>query len=238
MEFYKDDKKVRYNPYNMKHDKKLGEGMEAVAYKVGGEAVKFYKPYCNKLRMSKESIDKFKEIKTTRILMPTSSLVDKKRNIKGYSMQYVEDLGEYSFFNLPHDKLNKEMDILKEDVNTISDHKVFLNDLNSPNTIYHNGLYLIDPGSYCFSTVKKNDEVRTFGINIENINMYLIYEIINHYALVRTNNRKLASEVSKSVNFDYLRDKSRDVMEFFKDGIGDRTLSEYTADKISEVKKH
>lgn len=48
MLFYVDGKKERYNPYNMKKDKKIGEGQEVDAYVVGDQVVKFYKPYCKK----------------------------------------------------------------------------------------------------------------------------------------------------------------------------------------------
>ena len=51
MLFYVDGKKEKYNPYNMKKDKEIGEGQEVDAYVVGDQVVKFYKPYCKKTRL-------------------------------------------------------------------------------------------------------------------------------------------------------------------------------------------
>ena len=48
MEFIVNGKKVRYNPYNMKKDRLLGDGMEVEAYQVGDKAVKFFKRYPGK----------------------------------------------------------------------------------------------------------------------------------------------------------------------------------------------
>lgn len=78
MLFYVDGKKERYNPYNMKKDKKIGEGQEVDAYVVGDQVVKFYKPYCKKTRLSLNAVERLKKISTSRILLPTASMLDKK----------------------------------------------------------------------------------------------------------------------------------------------------------------
>ena len=59
MVFYENGKKVRYNPYDMKIDKKVdnGEGLEVVVYMVGNEVVKFYKDYCGKKRLTKKECE-------------------------------------------------------------------------------------------------------------------------------------------------------------------------------------
>lgn len=57
MVFYENGKKVRYNPYHMKFDRKLGEGQEVTAYQIGSEAVKFYNRYCPKIRLTKEECE-------------------------------------------------------------------------------------------------------------------------------------------------------------------------------------
>ena len=109
MVFYVDGKKERYNPYNMKKDKKIGEGKEVDAYVVGNQVVKFYKPYCNKTRLTSKDVERLRKISTSRILLPTASMYDKKGNLRGYKMDYVENLGEDSFLLLPSEKRKEEL---------------------------------------------------------------------------------------------------------------------------------
>lgn len=84
MVFYEDGRKIRYNPYNMKRGENKGSGQEVDVYKEKDEVVKFYKPYCRKMRMSKETCEYFQKIHTERILLPKKVLLDKKRQIRGY----------------------------------------------------------------------------------------------------------------------------------------------------------
>ena len=104
MLFYEDGKKVRYNPYDMKRDPSCGAGTEVEAYKVNDKVVKFYKRNCKKIRMDKKTCNALSKIDTKRILMPETSLLDKKRNIQGYTMEYIEDIGKDSFFKLPKEE--------------------------------------------------------------------------------------------------------------------------------------
>ena len=149
MLFYEDGKKIRYNPYNMKRDSLCGSGMESDAYKINDKVVKFYKRYCKKIRMDKKTCNALSQISTKRILMPKTSLLDKKRNIQGYTMEYIEDIGKDSFFKLTKENLKEEIEKLEEDIIQLSDNAVEIRDiLEESNTVFHNGVYLIDPGSY------------------------------------------------------------------------------------------
>jgi len=116
MEFLVDGKKVRYNPYNMKKDRHLGDGYEVEAYQINDKVVKFFHKYPKKkIIITKESVEKMKKIKTKRILLPTDALLDKKRNIRGYQMDYIEDLDMDSYFGLDKDQLVEEHKSLKND---------------------------------------------------------------------------------------------------------------------------
>lgn len=231
MQFFINGKKVRYNPYNMKKDKKLGFGLEVDVYKIGEEVVKFYKPYCNKVRLSKENIERLKQIDTKRILLPTDSLLDKKHQIRGYKMKYVTDLGVDSFFDLEKDDLKEEIEYIREDINTLSDNGVVINDLLQPsNTVYHNGVYLIDPGSYRINEISENENIRTYGINIENINMYLIYTVIEEYILIHNKNIR-KEQVAHDINLEFLKSGKYDMLDFLANGVKEDKLSEYVSKK-------
>lgn len=222
MLFYVDGKKERYNPYNMKKDKKIGEGQEVDAYVVGDQVVKFYKPYCKKTRLSLNAIERLKKISTSRILLPTASMLDKKRNLRGYKMDYVENLGEDSFLLLPSEKRKEELKKLKEDVLNLSDNGVILEDLHQLNTVYNNEIYFIDPGSYKFvkdDTPTENDKIQCYGINIDRINEFLISNL-SHFSLVKhTNITNSYLKSGKDNMMDYLFEREEDTLKDYIDNM-------------------
>lgn len=198
MLFYEDGKKVRYNPYNMKRDSLCGSGMESDAYKINDKVVKFYKRYCKKIRMDKKTCNALSKIYTKRILMPKTSLLDKKRNIQGYTMEYIEDIGKDSFFKLTKENLKEEIEKLEEDITQLSDNAVEIRDiLEESNTVFHNGVYLIDPGSY--SIGKKNDKkcIKIYGKNRDHINEYLIRLIKKRANAYCSDSAKVGEAISK-----------------------------------------
>ena len=218
MEFLINGKKVRYNPYNMKKDILIGEGLEADAYQVGDKVVKFFKRYPGKeILLTKSSIEKMKKINTKRILLPTDALLDKKHNLRGYEMNYIEDLGKDNYFNLNKDRLKEENKLLREDVEILSDNNLLLEDLLPKNTVYNNGLYLIDPGSYQFDS--SLDTNQTYGINIEKINEYLIFDVLRNYHLVKHSkfDNYKSYAFSKEINKEYNNSGKKDVIEFLSD---------------------
>lgn len=222
MLFYVDGKKERYNPYNMKKDKKIGEGQEVDAYVVGDQVVKFYKPYCKKTRLSLNAIERLKKISTSRILLPTTSMLDKKRNLRGYKMDYVENLGEESFLLLPKEERKEELKKLKEDVLNLSDNGVILEDLHQLNAVYNNGIYFIDPGSYKFvkdDTLTENDKIQCYGINIDRINEFLISSL-SHFSLVKhTNITNSYLKSGKDNMIDYLFDREENTLKDYVDNM-------------------
>ena len=225
MVFYVDGKKERYNPYNMKKDKKIGEGKEVDAYVVGNQVVKFYKPYCNKTRLTSKDVERLRKISTSRILLPTASMYDKKGNLRGYKMDYIENLGEESFFLLPKAQIKEELKKIKEDVLNLSDNGVILDDLHGLNTVYNNGIYFIDPGSYKFvkdNALTENDKIKCYGVNIDRINEFLISSS-SHFSLVKhTNMTNSYLKSGKDNMIDYLFDREENTMKDHADSMSKR----------------
>ena len=223
MQFFVNGKKVRYNPYNMKKDKKIGSGLEADAYKIDDKAVKFFKVYqAKETLLTERSIEKMRNLHTMRILLPTDALLDKKGRLRGYQMDFIENLGVDSYFNLDKDKLKEEHQLLREDIELLSDNNILIDDLITENTSFHNGIYLIDPGSYVID--KSVDSNQAYGINIDSINQYLISEILRGYHLVTNNYRNYA--FSRKIREEYDNSGKNDVLEFL-DNIEEDTLSEF-----------
>lgn len=236
MEFLVDGKKVRYNPYNMKKDRHLGDGYEVEAYQINDKVVKFFHKYPKKkIIITKESVEKMKKIKTKRILLPTDALLDKKRNIRGYQMDYIEDLDMDSYFGLDKDQLVEEHKSLKNDIELLSDNKVQLGDLNHANTVYNNGLYLIDPGSYFIDS--SVDENQAYGINIDILNEFLIYEVIKNYHLVKYSDFDAEESFSfcRQISREYKDSDKSNVLDFLS-GIEENSLSEFVEKRVNGKK--
>lgn len=229
MEFIENGKKVRYNPSNMRHDKKIGSGLEVDAYQIDSEVVKFIKRYPGKkILLDKNSIEKMRVIGTKRILLPTTSLLDKRHDFRGYKMSYVENLGIDSYALLDKEDLVRENNTLKKDLSKLADDKVLIEDLNHENTSYHNGIYLIDPGSYRIDSNLDSNEV--YGINLDLVNQYLIFSVLRNYVLNKY--KKVDSyEFSRNVNREYNHSGKDDVLEFFND-MEEKNLSEFVENRV------
>lgn len=229
MQFFENGKKVRYNPYNMRRDKKLGSGLEVDVYQVGDEVVKFIKRYPGKkILLDKNSIEKMRVIGTKRILLPTTVLLDKKHEFRGYKMDYVENIGIDSYISLNKEDLVKENSLFKEDLTKLSDEKVLIEDLSHENTSYHNGIYLIDPGSCKIDNDLDSNQV--FGINLELVNHYLIYSVLRNYVLNKYQEVD-SYRFSREVNKEYNNSGKNYVLEFFDD-IKEEKLSEFVENRI------
>lgn len=235
MVFYENGKKVRYNPYDMKIDKKVdnGEGLEVVVYMVGNEAVKFYKDYCGKKRLTKKECEYLSLLITQRILLPRVSLLDKKHQIRGYKMAYIEDLGANSFYTLNREDLSKEMTSLHEDVIHLSNQQVLIEDLNIENTIFHKGIYLVDPGSFRVDkSQKENNDIRIYGMNMDILNEYLLSEVIARCCL--TVSRSNRNAMMDSIKRD-MKEKNMDALTYLMDGMESDSILDLVVHKRNEV---
>lgn len=229
MQYYVNGEKLKNNLYK----NYIGKGIESKAYKIDDKVIKIFRMFPGKkVVMTKESIEKMKQIPTKRILLPTNSLLDKKNKIRGYQMNYVASYGIDSYFNLDKDKLIKEHQLLKDDIKILSESGILINDLIIENTVYSNGLYLIDPGSYMFhDNIGFNYAYRS---NLDCFDRYLIYEILFNYHFNNYNNSKhFASSLSFSneINLEYNKSKKEGILEFFSD-IEEDTLGQFVKRKV------
>lgn len=207
--------------------KKIGEGSEIEAYLVDNHVEKYFidKPG-KKIYLTEETVDRMRNIKTNRILLPTDKIMKDDKFI-GYKMNYVENLGNDSYFELDKNKLQDEHKRLKEDIEILSDNKISIEDLNHPNTSYHKGLYLIDPGSYIFDDDLSSNQV--YGINIGLFNEYLIQEVLRFYHLKKynkTGNFVVSTDFCRKINKEYNTSGENDVLDFLSN-VDENKLSTY-----------
>lgn len=214
---------------------KIGEGLEVECFLIDGNVEKYFKTnHQKKIILNKDSIEKMKNIKTERILLPTSEITDQQNNLLGYKMKYINNLGIDSFFKLERKELRKENELIRKDIEELSDKKIIMEDLLDENTSYNKGLYIIDPGAFRFDN--SIDINQAYGINIDLINNYLIFEVIRNYHLNRYNkNSNFASSYSfsKMINKEYNRSGSNDVLEYLSN-IEENSLDEFIEKRVSK----
>ena len=236
MVFYENGKKVRYNPYHMKVDERVDEGLDVVVYKIGNEVVKFYKDYCGKIRLTKEECEYLSLIITQRILLPNVSLLDKKHQIRGYKMTFVEDLGEDSFYTLNREDLKEEMTFVHNDVIHLSNQHVLIEDFNLKNTVFHKGIYLVDSGSFQIDkSQKKDNHIRIYGINMDVLNEYLLCVILKHCCFNVSKRNVTTKKMLDSICCD-INDKNMDVLTYLMDGMEYDSILDMALHKYNEVK--
>lgn len=237
MVFYENGRKVRYNPYDMKTDSKVGkgEGLEVEAYQVNDEVVKFYKEYCGKIRLTKELSDYLTFIDTKRILLPTTTLLDKKHQIRGYKMTYIKELGIESFYTLNKKDLSKEMTLIHDDIITLSDYRIKVEDLDLDNTVFHNGIYLVDPGSFLFSKSKEDDSNSIYGFNMDIINEYLLDDILKQCCFCISESRILTRNLINSIQED-IHDRNLEPLTYLMNGMEYDSILELVRHKCSDLK--
>lgn len=228
MVYLENEKKVRYNPYHMKKDKKIGDGSDADVYLIKGMAVKFYYDgfYSSGEGFTKRDIDKMSGIETKRILLPKSPLLDKKRNVRGYKMTYVNDLGIDNFFNLNKRILQDEMKILDSDISVVSDNSIILSNIAPNNTVYNNGIYLINPGSYLLNS----DNIFTEGLNRDVFDEYLIDLLINY---CENDNDDIFKEIFKK----YIYTTYGDLLEYLANNFEFLNMGDFAKENYRRVKQ-
>lgn len=236
MKYLQENKKVRY-PHPMKKSCLLGEGKEGEVYHVKEEAIKFYKPVCTtKIRLDKETAIFLSKINTKRILTPNHILLNKRRVLQGYSTTYVENLGLESLLELEIEKLKEELTLLKEDLTLLSDYSILLGDLGLDNTSFYHGIYLFDPGSY--QRLTDLDPNQIYGMNMDQMNEYLLSEILFQINYRQTNNLDDSRQFLKNIFHDYIvKEIFPDFIEYLKEDIKEENILMYIKKKKLEFKK-
>ena len=219
MEVYENGHLKDYNLFSI-----LGEGEEVTAYLCDGKVVKIYKKSCPIFRLSISNCKQLINIETKRILLPKTMLLDINNNMIGYTMNYIEDIGAYSFKSLPKNKLKEELQLLMNDIEILSDNHVILGDLSHDNTVYNKGIYLIDPGRY---KVGIEDNIVSYGKNVDIFDEYLL-NIIKKQISVLYNNEKKKTIINNIKEYIYNMDDT--ILEYL--------INDMEFENIGELVKH
>lgn len=172
------------------------EGNESIIYRYKDKALKIYKAYSRKDRLTKLSVDKLSKIKTKRILMPESIIHNKEGQFLGYTLKYIERYQKSLIQDLNIDKFIEEMKLISDDIEILSDNNIDIDDLIIENTLYDGNIYITDPGSYIFnyhsdqSKIRKDNKIKFNEFVIKELMTYKInltkkskQKFINHFYL-------------------------------------------------------
>ena len=206
-------------------DIKLDEGTEGACYRVHNYyddfVMKIHHDKPEKMILDEETCKAISNIKTERFILPDDIIYDEDGNYKGYTVRYV-DYKRPKVRNLKINRVIDEFYTLEKDVDILTKNNVLIDDLKIFNTIFSNGIYVCDPGSY---TIAETEDDKRFigGYNKERINEYELEEIIfNVFKFNQREKKGLRKFLDESEGYlsDYMRcfceDKEENAKEFFK----------------------
>lgn len=148
MEFYIGDKKYNYTEEQLELHLLSDEGTEGNVYEIKGQAVKIYKPYCQKTRLNEKQVEELKQIETERLLLPIETVYNETRNFNGYTTRLIRCASKDNIRRMKMTKMLEEMRKCTEDVRKLSKLGISINDLNYDNIVFGDGIYVCDPGSF------------------------------------------------------------------------------------------
>lgn len=193
----------------------LGEGNEGTCYIWKDKALKIYKPFCSTDRLTEEEAAYLSNIKTNRILLPIDLVYDENHKFIGYTTKFIQNRHRDTIKQLSIADIRKELEIIKEDIFTLSDNNVSLEDFRYDNFAYDDGFYMIDPGTY---KIVDYDKRLVYLENIKVYNEFFLKDII--FRLVKlTKKEKENLEVlidSSDYISDILEDSDKKIVSYMK----------------------
>lgn len=149
-----DDKLLEFSDDNLAW-MYIDQGDEAEVYQYRDEALKIYKPgSCDKLRLSEEEAKELMGIDTNRLLLPRKLIRDADSGeFIGYTTPFITKATTTGIIRMKMINFIDEMDIIQNDIMTLTNNYVEVADFGVDNTIYNGKIYLVDPGSYRIRTV-------------------------------------------------------------------------------------
>lgn len=183
----------------------LDEGNESEVFRYHDSALKIYKEFCFKERLTEEDVLGLIGIPTKRILMPKEVIRDADTlEFIGYSVPYIE---KYPSRCIPRMKMNEfldELDVIHSDVDTLSSRHIDIEDLHVDNILYNGKFFIGDPGS--FELKKESSVGKIYRDNIYSLNRFVINEVFGLIGLSK-NRKKILDEIFD--DYYYIGDQMR-----------------------------
>lgn len=186
---------------NEKKFTKIAQGKTGNVFKCNGYAIKVFNNYAEDI-IDLETAKYLTGIRTNRIILP-NKLLFYNNSFKGYSMKLVKkDPRQKKIINCPTDELIRNVEIIEEDIKTLSDKKVLLNGINPENTTFNGKLYLTDPSKYRILDIGSTEE-------LEKLNNYQFYILLTNLIIKELNKSHIsASTIQRMKELLSLKDDS------------------------------
>ena len=192
----------------------IGHGYTGNVYQYGNYALKIFDKVDDVL--DKETARYLSTIRTSRILLP-KKLIYYKDKFKGYSMKLISNKpNSKSIINLPKDKLLEDIELLEDDVTTLSSKRVLLNGMNLNNIIFNGNLYITDPSRYSLLELSDLDKI----FNLDDLNQFQLYLLLNNIIIQELNKIQKQSGVSELKELLDEKDSNISYSEYLSEIIG------------------
>lgn len=196
LEFSEDELDARY----------ISEGCESTVYQYRDEALKIYKRYCGKDRLKEYDATILTGIETKRILLPRRIIRDADTEIfMGYSLPRIQVCSREVIPNMLVEAFVDELDLIHDDIRTLSDRRVDIEDLYMDNVLYNSRFFLGDPGS--FVVRKESYQGDIYADNIYTLNKFVKDEVFGMIKLSKM--RRSIIDCSFDSSY-YIGDQIRD----------------------------
>lgn len=184
----------------------IDEGKEAEVFKFGNSALKVYKEFCSKYRLTEKEAEALTKINTQRILLPRELLRDPDTlEFKGYSTPFIEPCSKAALLNSKMDSFLDELEVLEDDMELLASHGVDVADFILDNMIYDGRIYFCDPGSYVFNLKSRSGYIHQN--NIYELNDFVLNKL---FPLVKVSKAKRAAYNSNYLESECLSWQMRD----------------------------
>lgn len=177
MELFLDNEKVNFSDIELR-ERYINEGSEGTLYQYGKEAIKVYKDDFYMKRLNEVEAKKLSKIPTKRILLPKRMVYNSDKEFIGYTTPFKIEYYKELLYKLSMKKYIEELELLNEDVMTLSYAGVLLEDLHQDNFMMSDGIYLCDPGLYRFT---KRDPEDIYRDNVIEINYLFTVMLVELY---------------------------------------------------------
>ncbi len=192
----------------------IGHGYTGNVYQYGNYALKIFDKVDDVL--DEETARYLSTIRTSRILLP-KKLIYYKDKFKGYSMKLISNKpNSKSIINLPKDKLLEDIELLEDDVTTLSSKRVLLNGMNLNNIIFNGNLYITDPSRYSLLELSDLDKI----FNLDDLNLFQLYLLLNNIIIQELNKIQKQSGVSELKELLDEKDSNISYSEYLSEIIG------------------
>jgi len=177
----------------------LDEGLEAEIYYFEGKALKIYKPYCRKNRLSEEDCKRMISIPTKNILLPKGILYNSDLKFVGYYTPYIESCSFQKVYDLKRDDFIQSIEPVYDDLKALSKEGISVADLNLPNCLYDGSIRFLDPGSYAFE--EQTPRSLLYCFNREEFSNFVSRDIFSRVPGLSKAKKKLIERNFSGVDF-------------------------------------